>query len=28
LQALEQDIKATDAMIADFCKQLGIDTPF
>ncbi|RXJ50226.1 type I restriction-modification system subunit M [Gelidibacter gilvus] len=28
LQALEHNIKDTDAIIADFCKQLGIDTPF
>ncbi|OBX26817.1 type I restriction enzyme M protein [Gelidibacter algens] len=28
LQALEHDINDTDAAIADFCKQLGIDTPF
>jgi len=28
LKTLEQDIKKTDATIADFCKQLNIDTPF
>tara|TARA_R110002111_G_scaffold132152_2_gene197766 strand:+ start:13531 stop:15030 length:1500 start_codon:yes stop_codon:yes gene_type:complete len=28
LKALEKDIAATDATIADFCKQLNIDTPF
>jgi len=28
LQQLEQDIKETDTTIADYCKQLGIDTPF
>lgn len=28
LQQLEQDIKATDATIADYCQQLEIDTPF
>ncbi|EWH12639.1 type I restriction-modification system, M subunit [Cellulophaga geojensis KL-A] len=28
LKALEQDIAETDATIADFCKQLNIDTPF
>lgn len=28
LKALEQDIAKTDATIADFCKQLNIDTPF
>jgi type I restriction enzyme M protein len=28
LKALDQDIKSTDKTIADFCKQLGINTPF
>ncbi|WKB81220.1 type I restriction-modification system subunit M [Cellulophaga lytica] len=28
LKALEQDIAKTDATIADFCKQLNIETPF
>lgn len=28
LQSLEKDIKSTDATIAAFCKELGIDTPF
>jgi type I restriction enzyme M protein len=28
LQSLETDMKATDATIADFCKQLGIKAPF
>ncbi|WP_149274973.1 type I restriction-modification system subunit M [Pareuzebyella sediminis] len=28
LQQLAQDIKETDATIADYCQQLGIDTPF
>ncbi|WP_054851345.1 type I restriction-modification system subunit M [Olleya sp. ITB9] len=28
LKALEQDIAETDATIADFCKQLNIETPF
>lgn len=28
LKALEKDMEATDATIADFCEQLGIDTPF
>ncbi|MDD7886128.1 type I restriction-modification system subunit M [Flavivirga sp. 57AJ16] len=28
LQILEKDIKETDAIISDFCKQLGIKTPF
>lgn len=28
LKALEQDIAENDATIADFCKQLNIDTPF
>ncbi len=28
LKALEQEMKTTDATIADFCKQLEIDTPF
>jgi len=28
LQQLEQDMKATDATIADFCGQLGIKAPF
>lgn len=28
LKALEHEIQDTDAIIADFCKQLGIDTPF
>jgi type I restriction enzyme M protein len=28
LKTLEQDIKATDTEIADFCKQLGIEQPF
>jgi len=28
LKALEQDIAETDTTIADFCKQLNIDTPF
>lgn len=28
LKALDKDIKQTDTDIADFCKQLGIDTPF
>src|SRR5690606_35248855 len=28
LKILENDIKATDAEIADFCKQLGIEQPF
>ncbi len=28
LKALEEDMKKTDAVIADYCKQLGIDTPF
>ena len=28
LKALEKDIKTTDAEIADFCKQLGIEQPF
>ena len=28
LKALEQDLAETDATIADFCKQLNIETPF
>ncbi len=28
LKTLEQDMKTTDAEIADFCKQLGIEQPF
>jgi type I restriction enzyme M protein len=28
LKALEKEMKTTDATIADFCKQLEIDTPF
>jgi type I restriction enzyme M protein len=28
LQQLEQEIKETDATIADYCQQLEIDTPF
>ena len=28
LKALEKDMKKTDTVIADYCKQLGIDTPF
>ncbi|QCR58691.1 N-6 DNA methylase, partial [Acinetobacter baumannii] len=28
LQALEQDSQNTDAIIADFCKELGIASPF
>ena len=28
LQALEQDSQKTDAIIADFCKELGIVSPF
>ena len=28
LKKLELDMKGTDATIADFCKELGIDTPF
>lgn len=28
IKALDQDIKNTDALIADFCKQLNIQTPF
>ena len=28
LKDLEQKIKSTDTSIADYCKQLGIDTPF
>jgi type I restriction enzyme M protein len=28
LKALDQEITTTDETIADFCKQLGIDTPF
>ena len=28
LQALEQDSQATDKVIADFCQELGIDSPF
>ncbi|QNJ97026.1 type I restriction-modification system subunit M [Constantimarinum furrinae] len=28
LKALEKEIKETDATIADYCNQLGIDTPF
>ena len=28
LKALEKDIAVTDTMIADFCKQLNIETPF
>lgn len=28
LKALEKDMKGTDKEIADYCKQLGIDTPF
>lgn len=28
LKQLEQEIKETDATIANYCKQLGIDTPF
>lgn len=28
LKALEQDIAATDKVIAEYCKQLNIDTPF
>jgi type I restriction enzyme M protein len=28
LKALEKDMQQTDATIADYCKQLGIDTPF
>lgn len=28
LKAIDKDMAATDATIADYCKQLGIDTPF
>ncbi|WP_252511036.1 hypothetical protein, partial [Acinetobacter baumannii] len=28
LQALEHDSQKTDAIIADFCKELGIVSPF
>ncbi len=28
LKQLEQEIQTTDATLADYCKQLGIDTPF
>lgn len=28
LQALEQDSQKTDAIIEDFCKELGIASPF
>ncbi len=28
LQDLEQDSQKTDALIADFCKELGIASPF
>lgn len=28
LQALDKDMQQTDTEIADYCKQLGIDTPF
>ena len=28
LKAIDTDMAATDATIADYCKQLGIDTPF
>lgn len=28
LKALDKDMQQTDAEIADYCKQLGIDTPF
>ena len=28
LQSLEQDSQKTDAIIADFCKELGIASPF
>ena len=28
LQQLEQNIKETDTTIANYCQQLGIDTPF
>ena len=28
LIALEKDIQKTDVVIADYCKQLRIDTPF
>jgi type I restriction enzyme M protein len=28
LKSLEKDIQTTDASIAEFCKELGIDTPF
>ena len=28
LRALEEDMPATDTLIADYCRQLGIDTPF
>jgi type I restriction enzyme M protein len=28
LKKLEEEMKSTDATIADYCKQLGIDTPF
>lgn len=28
LKALDKEMEATDATIADYCKQLGIDTPF
>jgi len=28
LKAIDTDMKSTDAAIADYCNQLGIDTPF
>ncbi len=28
LKSLDKDIQETDEAIADYCKQLGIDTPF
>jgi type I restriction enzyme M protein len=28
LKTLDNDMQETDAVIADYCKQLGIDTPF
>ncbi len=28
LKTLEKDMESTDALIADYCKQLGIDAPF
>jgi len=28
LKTIDSDMKSTDATIADYCKQLGIDTPF